>query len=243
MDLYGITEQGEAVPVEISLGPIRTDGELYIVATIADISERQERPRELERQITRLDEFTSVVSHDLQNPVSVPTGHLELAWEGVDNEHLDAIHRALDRMESLNSELLSLAMAGDVGADLEPVDLAAISESCWQNVEPSNATLTISIDRTILADASRVKQLVENLIRNAIEHGGDVTGTVGGRSDGFYIEGDGPGIPERERRVIFESGYTTSAEGTGFGLSIVRDIVQAHEWQIRLGESTGGGAV
>lgn len=243
LDLYALAKHGEAIPVEISLGPIRRDDELYIIATIADISKRRERARELERQIARLDEFTSVVSHDLRNPLGVASGRLELAQEEVDSEHLDAIERALERMETLISELLSLAKAGDVVAELEPVDLAAISEVCWQNVETSNASLEISVDRTIQADESRVNQLFENLIRNAIQHGGEsVTVTVGELSDGFYIEDDGPGVRDDERRQIFEAGYTTSADGTGFGLSIVQEIAEAHGWEITVTSGTAGGA-
>lgn len=243
LDLYALAKHGEAIPVEISLGPIRRDDELYIIATIADISKRRERARELERQIARLDEFTSVVSHDLRNPLGVAIGRLELAQEEVDSEHLDAIERALERMETLISELLSLAKAGDVVAELEPVDLAAISEVCWQNVETSNASLEISVDRTIQADESRVNQLFENLIRNAIQHGGEsVTVTVGELSDGFYIEDDGPGVRDDERRQIFEAGYTTSADGTGFGLSIVQEIAEAHGWEITVTSGTAGGA-
>lgn len=243
LDLYGLTKEGEAVPIEISLGPIRTDGDLYIIATIADISKRRERARELERQNARLDEFTSVVSHDLRNPLSVATGHLELVEQEVESEYLAVVDQALERMESLISELLSLAKAGRTVADLEPVALAAVSETCWSNVETANASVEISVTKTILADSNRVKQLLENLIRNAIEHGGDgVTVSVGEVSDGFYFEDDGPGIPEREREEIFDAGYTTSTDGTGFGLSIVQEIADAHGWTIRLTESDAGGA-
>jgi signal transduction histidine kinase len=69
-----------------------------------------------------------------------------------------------------------------------------------------------------------------------------VTVTVGDLDRGFYIEDDGPGIPETDREKVFEAGHTTSADGTGFGLSIVKEIVEAHDWEIRITDGTDGGA-
>jgi len=75
------------------------------------------------------------------------------------------------------------------------------------------------------------------------EHGGPgVTVTVGTLADGFYVEDDGPGIPAGERESVFESGYSTRQEGTGFGLTIVRRIAEAHGWSVRVTEGAAGGA-
>jgi signal transduction histidine kinase len=82
-------------------------------------------------------------------------------------------------------------------------------------------------------------------VRNAIEHAGEgVTVTVGELEDGdgFYIADDGEGIPEEEREEVFDTGYSTSEDGTGFGLSIVEEIVTAHGWSIDVTESKDGGA-
>lgn len=67
---------------------------------------------------------------------------------------------------------------------------------------------------------------------------------VGWQTDpaGFYVEDTGPGIPPGEREHVFESGYTTAAEGTGFGLAIVEGIATAHGWEIAATEGTDGGA-
>jgi signal transduction histidine kinase len=83
----------------------------------------------------------------------------------------------------------------------------------------------------------------ENLMRNAIDHTEQtVTVTVGESEDGIYFADDGDGIPEDERDDVFTPGYTTTDDGTGFGLSIVSDIVEAHGWGIHLTESAEGGA-
>jgi signal transduction histidine kinase len=83
----------------------------------------------------------------------------------------------------------------------------------------------------------------ENLMRNAIDHTEQtVTVTVGEFEDGLYLADDGDGIPEDERDDVLTAGYTTTDDGTGFGLSIVSDIVEAHGWEIHLAESAEGGA-
>ncbi len=215
--------------------------EWYAIYT--DITERRRRKRELERQNERLESFVSVVSHDLRSPLAVAKGNVELAREERDGQLLANAAEALDRMSALIDDLLTLAREGERVNDLESVALRPVAESCWNGVETADATLRIETDRTVCADRSRVKQLVSNLYRNAVEHGGaDVTVTVGDLEDGFYVADDGPGIPESERGRIFESGFTTSDEGTGFGLSIVEEIAEAHGWTVAATESADGGA-
>ncbi|SEH68393.1 Histidine kinase-, DNA gyrase B-, and HSP90-like ATPase, partial [Halopenitus malekzadehii] len=80
---------------------------------------------------------------------------------------------------------------------------------------------------------------------DAVEQGtDDVVVRVGTleNGNGIYVEDDGPGIPEENRDRIFSEGYTTSENGSGFGLAIVQQIVDAHNWQIRAIESVDGGA-
>lgn len=65
--------------------------------------------------------------------------------------------------------------------------------------------------------------------------------TLGTLPDGFYFADDGVGIPADKRAAVFESGYSSSATGTGLGLNIVQQIVDAHGWQLTLRESESGG--
>jgi signal transduction histidine kinase len=123
------------------------------------------------------------------------------------------------------------------------VNLFALAETCWHNVVTTRATIERKTDRTIRADPSRLQQLLENVFRNAVEHGGDdVTVTVGELADGFYIEDDGRGIPADERADVFDVGYSTTDEGIGFGLSIVKRIAEGHGWTVSVTESDAGGA-
>ncbi|WP_299331131.1 PAS domain S-box protein [Haloplanus sp.] len=214
-----------------------------VVVIHRDVTERVNRERELAQRKDRLDEVASIVSHDLRNPLKTANGRLELAMEDCDSEHLAHVDRALDRMGALTEDLLTLARSGDTVADHEPVDFEAVAKDCWRTVGTAHSTLTARADRMMYADRSRLKQVFENLIRNAVEHGGDdVTVTVGELDNGFYVEDDGPGIPEERRDEVFSAGYSTSQEGTGFGLSIVRQIAEAHGWDVRVTDGADGGA-
>ena len=234
--LIGSTEAGAFDEVDVSLAET-------VAAHTTTALDRIERERELERQNEQLEEFASIVSHDLRNPLNVAQGHLKLSRAGRDDEHLAAVARAHDRIGALVDDLLELAREGADAADAEPVELAELVAECWANVDTAAATLDVDAESTVRADRSRLVQLLENLIRNGVEHGGDdVTITVGDLDGGFYVADDGPGIPGDERDRVFDSGYSTHEDGTGFGLAIVREIAEAHGCEVRLTESETGGA-
>jgi signal transduction histidine kinase len=146
-------------------------------------------------------------------------------------------------MDTLITDLLALAREEKSATDRILIKPSLLAENCWRNVDTGDASIVTNIDRTIRADEGRLSQVFENLIRNAVEHGGgEVTVRIGELDDGFYIEDDGPGIPVGEREDVFDAGYSTSDEGTGFGLSIVKQVVDAHGWEIHLTEGSDGGA-
>ena len=203
---------------------------------------RERSERRLRQQNERLEQFASVVSHDLRNPLNVAGLSLEMARKNGDTESFDRAERAVDRMDDLIEDLLTLARSGDDVDEMETVNLETLTTECWGTVETEEASVTVADGAAVRADRSRLHQLLANLFRNAVEHGGaDVTVTVGALEDGFYVTDDGPGIPAEEREEVFEAGYTTSDTGTGFGLSIVRDIASAHGWTTTAGESDAGG--
>ncbi|MFB6218979.1 MAG: PAS domain-containing sensor histidine kinase [Halobacteriaceae archaeon] len=212
------------------------DGDLYGTVCFAD-----DEPRD--RGNERLEEFASVVSHDLRNPLNVADGNLELAREQCDAEELEAVEDALDRMAAIIDDVLTLAREGETVAEVAEVSLAAVARDAWESVETDGATLTVEDNRSVRADADRLQRALENLFRNAVEHAGPaVEVTVGATPRGFYVADDGPGIPAEEREDVFDHGYSTAADGTGFGLAIVREIAAAHGWTVSVGESESGGA-
>jgi len=244
------------------------------LAVAQNVTEQAEHRRKLERQRERLEEFAGIVSHDLRSPLTVAEGSLELAQEDCESDHLSRAADAIEWSQALIDDLLTLAREGETVDELEPVALAEIARSSWQTVETEPATLEVDATLVVEADSGRLRQLLENLYRNAVEHGStsphsqaredsvehgstssrseaddsvehggdEVTVHVGESDGGFYVADDGPGIPEAERERIFEAGYSTADEGTGFGLRIVEQVVDAHGWEVTVTESEQGGA-
>ncbi len=221
-----------------------TDGKLFL---LHDITDQQRHQRELERQNEQLDQFASLISHDLRNPLDVAMGRAKVVAEMNEDErldeHLDEVVDAHDRMRRIIDDVLTLARQGQSISDKEDVDLASMAEDAWSHVDTGDATLEVTADAVIRADRGRLAQVFENLFRNAVQHGGEgVTVDVGTTDDGFYVADDGVGIPPAERDRIFEAGTSDHDGGTGLGLSIVRNIAQAHGWEVAVSSSDSGGA-
>lgn len=236
-------KDGSWVWVE-SRGSNQTAGVLegYVIAS-RDISACKEYEQQLKRERDRLDRFAGVVSHDLRNPLTVIQGRLELAQEDHESEHFDAMERSLDRINELIDDLLILSRESETEPLLDVVNLQEISENCWQNLDTKGTILNTETEQTIVADESQFKQILENLFRNAIEHGGkNVTITVGALDNGFYVEDNGRGISEDARDSILEYGFSTTTDGTGFGLSIVKEIIANHDWTLNVVDEKEGGA-
>ncbi|MFC7057834.1 histidine kinase dimerization/phospho-acceptor domain-containing protein [Halovenus salina] len=159
-----VTRQTVDGPRDFLLRAASGDKE-YHYAIYTDITERKEYERALESERARLDEFASFVSHDLRNPLNVAQLRLELIRQEHDSEHVDAVDRALSRIDTLIEDLLTLAREGKRVSETEPVDLATLSSLCWKNVATGAAQLETELDCSIRADRSRLRQLVENLIR------------------------------------------------------------------------------
>lgn len=198
-----------------------------------------------EDRMERLDQFTRTLSHDLRNPLSVAKGRLDLVQAEVTSEHFPPIERSLVRMESMIEEVLTWARETKEVDSLGEARLASVFDDAWQNVDTADATYELTEGLTFYAARERLQRLVENLVRNAVEHGGDDASISVGptdAADGFFVADDGPGIPAEDRDRIFEAGYSTRADGTGFGLSIVEAIATSHQWEIEVTESAAGGA-
>ncbi|WP_435174419.1 PAS domain-containing protein [Halorussus sp. AFM4] len=214
-------------------------------AIYVDITEQKERERQLARQNERLEEFASVVSHDLRNPLNVALGRFELLTEECDSDHLAPLGRSLDRMDGLVENLLTLARQGQVVDDPELVALSAAAGEAWETVDTGDASLTLPDDAVVEADEARFRELLENLFRNAVEHADSPSRVAVGvleDRNGFYVADDGPGIPPDAREDVFDHGFTTDEDGTGFGLAIVESIADAHGWSVEATESADGGA-
>ncbi|MFC3958920.1 two-component system sensor histidine kinase NtrB [Halovivax cerinus] len=246
VELPALHKDGHEVPTLISLREHEHDGGRYFTGIIRDISERKHREERLRDQKERLDEFSDVLTHDIRNPLSVARGYAETAQDEHDSPEVEQINESLERIDALVEDVTALARDGRTIGGTERVAVEVCATEAWQNVVTDDALLEIEADvGAIEADESRMHGLFENLFTNSVDHAGDdVSIRVGRLSDdsGLYVEDTGSGIPESIRDDVFEYGYTTSDDGTGYGLSIVKQIADGHGWDITVTESEAGGA-
>jgi len=181
------------------------------------------------------------VSHDLRNPLTVARGYLETSRETRDFDQVAEAEAALDRMETLIDDALTLAREGRAVDDRDLHSLAAVVEDAWATSQTAGGSLVVDADDVqVYADRDRLRRLFENLFRNAADHGPeDVTVRVRRDAGTVCVDDDGPGLPDGD---VFERGFTTARDGTGLGLAIVESIAEAHGWSVSTGESPEGGA-
>jgi len=227
------------------LAPVISDDEVTrLIGITRNVTDRVRKEHQLKSQNNQLEEFASVVSHDLRNPLTVAMGRIEFLADKFDTDHIAATAQALDRMDEIIEDTLTLARQGQVVSEMEEIDFSGLIGRCWHSVATGEARLELVDEIQIRGDQSRLQHLFENLFRNAIEHGGtEVTVRVGQFSEhGIYVEDTGDGIPEDKREKVLEPGHSSESGGTGFGLTIVKRIAEAHGWELRIRSSAEGGA-
>lgn len=252
--------------VDQTIAPLSTDGGGIegFVAINRDITQLKEYERELEKQNDRLKEYGHTVAHDLRNPLGLIEHEIDQLRSDIETgktageattvqEHCSEIEDVLAHMGRLIDDLLTMAEQGQHVLAPEQVSLKPVAEDAWKQIvaptlwetdDSTDAQLTVE-DTTLNADPDRLHELLSNLFRNAIEHGAEDVHVRVGPLDfetGFFVEDDGPGIPPEDHEQIFDRGYTTSDEGTGFGLAIVTQIATAHDWEVVVTDSADNGA-
>lgn len=248
--------------------PHEAGGDQYVFKIFTDISQQKRQEVELQREVQqltaetrqlehereKLEQFASVLSHDLRNPISIAEGYLAQIKTEDNEENVEVIERALSRMNALIDDTLTLKEQTEPVEDVTHRSIAGLAESAWEFVDTGDSELRV-VDRfELLCHEDRTSRLLENVFRNAIDHNEQpvvirvgihdtlTTSTRGDTKKAFFISDDGCGIPEDKREQMFEVGETTSREGTGLGLPIIKRIAEAHGWNVQAVESFDGGA-
>ncbi|MFB6253570.1 MAG: sensor histidine kinase [Halobacteriaceae archaeon] len=198
---------------------------------------------EFAQQNERLENFVNTLAHDIRNPLQVARGHL-VHLETADGEHIEKIRDALDRIQTITEDVLSVAKGGEFVREIDTKSLSTLINESWKTTDTKSATLDIDGDCEITGDTDRLQRMFENLIQSAIERcGEDVTIRVGTLSNtqGIYFADDGPGLTKSERKDLFEVGGLQDDLETDIGLPLVNQIVKAHGWDIKVTDSQSGG--
>jgi two-component system OmpR family sensor kinase len=213
---------------------------------------------------TRLRRFIADASHELRTPLTSIRGYSEMLRRGAAKSPTDAevarrrIEEESVRMSVLVDDMLLIARL-DQGRPLEsePVDLRAIAQDAAADaraVAPQREITLRAPGRVIVkGDDTRLRQVLGNLVRNAIVHTPQQTAieiavsTVDGVGR-VSVADHGPGLPPEELDRIFEAFYrvdpsrSRDSGGAGLGLSIVSAVVNAHGGHVTVTETSGGGA-
>ncbi|MCU0511516.1 MAG: ATP-binding protein [Anaerolineae bacterium] len=207
--------------------------------------------------------FVGDVSHEMRTPLTSILGHLEIMDRyGVDQESLDAVQREAGRMSRMVNDLLLLVRAdnGELQVERYSLDLDGVVLEVYEQalILAKGRSLKMLLERIeparILGNSDRLKQLLLNLVNNAIKFTGDggkvaLAVYVAQQHAVIDVTDTGIGIAEKDLRRIFDRFYQadnsrvhhSDSDGAGLGLSIVRWIVEAHEGRIEVFSTLGEG--
>lgn len=230
--------------------------------------ELESRNREVERANQLKSEFLASMSHELRTPLHTIIGFTELLAEELEgplNEKqqrfMDHIHKDSLHLLTLINDILDISKieSGRIELRRETFDLGVVLEETLSSVRPQAAAKSIAIETSlsipsvVFADRMRVKQVLFNLLSNALKftpEGGKVR-VEGALRDGFVeisVSDTGIGIPKDQHQAVFDKfhqvGATTKGvrEGTGLGLAISKALVEEHGGRIWLESELGKGS-
>lgn len=223
-----------------------------------DITDRKEYESQLERSNERLQEFAYILSHDLQEPLRMVSSYVCLLEEEFE-DHLDEetqqyIDFAVDGAERMRGMIDGLLLYSRVETEGDEraktnVDgvLDAVETDLELKLDETEANLIVDTMPTLQADEDQLVQLFQNLIKNAVEHGGrgttvEVSSTEVDDGHRFAVSDDGPGIPPDQQDDIFRLfDKGGDSDGTGIGLAICERIVNRHNGDIWVESEPGEG--
>ncbi|HTI51322.1 MAG TPA: PAS domain S-box protein, partial [Planctomycetaceae bacterium] len=271
IEITAVHRDGHELPVEVSIGsPVQKNGFVTFHAFVRDISEEKragdalaQQQRELERSNRELEQFAYAASHDLQEPLRAVSGYCQLLqrrFQGqLDPRAEEYIAEAVSgarRMQALIEGLLAYSRVGRHGNPFVATDAETAFARAVTNLEAAiaegRAVVTHDPLPTVIADATQLMQLFQNLIGNAIKYRGDEAPQVHVSAEQrehewlFSVRDNGIGIAPQYRErifVIFQRLHTRSEyPGTGIGLAICQRIIERHGGRIWVESEPGQGS-
>jgi len=206
---------------------------------------------EADRRLVALGRASSVLAHELRNPLSALKGHAQLLMEDLAEPSRTKAARvveAAERLERLTGVLLDFVREGPL--DLRPLTPAELLERALAELPKERVHIDlVGAPQVLNVDAERMSLALRNLVQNAVQASGEEAGTVEvrvdrqGREIVIEVRDHGAGLAPGVKGQLFEPFVTTKARGTGLGLSIARRIAEQHRGTVTGETHVDGGAV
>ncbi|MEK6705346.1 MAG: PAS domain-containing sensor histidine kinase [Bdellovibrionota bacterium] len=266
-DLIGRRKDGSEVHVEIALTPIKILEKTAVLASVADITKRKNLEQQRDQALKAREELVAVVSHEIKNPLSAISIGLQViqktlpAYDGrgkVDTL-IHQLQSAIKRMTKITSELLDVTRieAGHMTLQPSEVAIAGIIGEVVEIFRPVATEKSINLEQKvspdlglIICDRDRIIQVLSNFVSNAIKFTGE-KGSIQVKAEriqdkiSFYVKDSGTGITEDQIPHVFERFWQANEKqylGSGLGLYIAKNIVDAHGGAIGVNSKPGEGS-
>ena len=240
----------DAVTLTLGIGALAAASLLGVAIILIQREARRnamEREREHERRLASLGEMSAVLAHEIKNPLASLKGNAQLlaSMLPAGEKSRAKAERVVDeavRLETLTNDLLQFVRTGSIRREM--VDPSAVVREAAAAVKGDVTVDITRAPRTWSLDASRIREVIINLVDNAVSAGEPVGVSVATANKLLVIEvtDHGPGIPEEEREKIFEPFFTGKTQGTGLGLAVVRRTIELHGGRVEVLANSGGGA-
>lgn len=259
LETQDMKKDGTIFDAEITLSPIYdTNGKIIATSVITrDISYKKEteQMRIQSEKLKTAGEIAAGVAHEIRNPLTVISGFVHMMKEGQNSPYTyytNLIDSEIDRINLIVSEFLALSKPYSVKPVDFKIDTVLIDILTLYKPELQSRNIALYMEwmtkeLVVKGDPNRVKQVLINLIKNAVEaiqSGGEIIVTVDKTTDHFCsisVKDTGLGMEKDVVDHIFEPFYTTKPEGTGLGMIIIKKIIQEHKGYIEINSSYGKG--
>ena len=233
----------KSIYVECMLAKLEdvTSGEIYTISYLRNLTEYREAKdlRIHSEKMSVLGQLSAGIAHEIRNPLTSIKGFLQLLQAGVQHkdEYYKIMKDEIEKIEAITSELLHIARPATNKKKDESVDQMIRDVVMLLNSQAKMKNIIIKIEQPITeiiyCDSSQVKQVLINLVKNAIEameEPGEITLYVRSNSTHvtIHVKDEGPGIPEELNEHLGEPFFTTKTDGTGLGLMITQEILEHH---------------
>ena len=226
--------------------PLPETGANELVRASRALNVMQDR---LKRYVDTRIKVLAAMSHDLKTPLT----RMRLRSEMLDDAHIKGkFTKDLDELQQMVGSTLDYMRGLSEGTEaLQPIDVSALLSSLKDDAQEAGHTVTVSgyARDPVMGRTQALKRCLQNLVDNALAYGrrADITLREEGGALHIAIRDDGPGIPESDIEKVFEPFYRVEGSrnrntgGSGLGLSIARNIAQAHGGSVRLRNLARGG--